>query len=134
MRERAFGPGEVDEHVRVREGRGGIGSDRDAARRGAEIPRVAPGPFAPGDVERGGERNTFGRRRRVEERAAHAAAGSRDRDAHRVHLAGGAGCVAPTGGGSAGRASPVKEATLSFSKNTDRRVRFSALLPFTLLK
>src|SRR5258708_39786108 len=121
MRERAFGPGEVDEHVRVREGRGGIGSDRDAARRGAEIPRVAPGPFAPGDVERGGERNTFGRRRRVEERAAHAAAGSRDRDAHRVHLAGGARGGAPTGSGGARRASPRSASTPALPKNTPTR-------------
>src|SRR5258706_525723 len=134
VRERALGAGEVSGDLRGLGGRRGIGADDEPARRGAQVARIAPGPFAPGDVKRGGERHSFGRRRRLEERAAHAPAGSRDRDAHRVHLVGGAGWVAPTGGGNAGRASPVKDATLSFSKNTERRVRFSAFVPLTLLK
>src|SRR5260221_178776 len=108
--------------------------------------RVAAGPGAARGLERRGERDAIGRRRRLEQRPAHAPAGSRDRDADHAHFvvggadaAGGcavgvAGATGALDGDDAGRTSPITATSLSSSKNTDSRVRSSALPPFTLLK
>src|SRR5258706_5284 len=123
-----------------------IGADRDAARGRREVARVAADPGAARGLERRGERDAIGRRRRLEQRPAHAPAGSRDRDADHAHFvvggadaAGGcavgvAGATGALDGDDAGRTSPITATSLSSSKNTDSRVRSSALPPFTLLK
>src|SRR5260221_182618 len=120
----------------------------DAARARARLAGVAPGPLGAGHGGRGGGLPSRGRGCRIEERAAHPTTGARDRASPLAHFfvaasagaaAGAEGAAAGatgtfTGAGSAGRASPMKFTTLSFSKKIDRRVRFSALPPFTLLK
>src|SRR5258706_9844724 len=98
---------------------------------------------------RSGDRDAFGRCRRLEQRPAHAPARARDRDAAHAHFAvggadaaggcaaGAAGAAGTTGaldGADAGRPSPITATSFSSSKNTERRVRASALPPFTLME
>ena len=94
MRQRAVRAGEVDEDVGARERRFDVGGNRDAGDAPAGFARITTDGGAGGDVERGGECEPGLRQHRLDQRAAHAAAGAGNGDpdvGHRQRTGGAAG-------------------------------------------
>ena len=101
VRQRALGPGEVDQDLGIRERRARIGRNRHAAGVAQEGRRVVADGRAGRDVERAGQLAVAGRADGLDQHVAHAAA--RAGDGHLVHGLRGLGHRSPQrGGGSSG--------------------------------
>ena len=111
MRERPGGPGEIDEDVARREGGGDIGPDACAPGARRQLARIAAGMRRARELQRGGDRGARVGASRLEERAPHAPARTRDREADRAHFGGAAPAAERVG-------PPSTRTIFSFSKYT----------------
>jgi hypothetical protein len=81
VRQRAFGPREVDQHLGVLEAGAQVGHDRDAARGAEKGGRIAAERRAAGDIERTGEAAILRLAHGLDQHVPHAPGSACDRDA-----------------------------------------------------